>query len=474
MRLPVLTMATLVMFSATLGAQTNERPDYLKAVRAYADCLITHGQDVYGAATSPLFAEALDRRTLKLLEGEALNKAAAIKREEWGIRPHDRMLPGANPMHCMNLYEILYALTQVTGERKYAEQADASLKFFLQNCQSPATGLFYWGEHAGWDFRLDAPMQGGSANTHEFYFPWTLWDKCFALAPAACLKFARGLWDHQIGNQQTGDFSRHAAISKHGPGTTAPYPRHGGFYIETWAEAYKRTKDPVYLKAIETVATRLEAMRRSGGMIVGGSTAKPTLRPRAPGFAVSLGEVAPMLPDELGARLREIATANDDPPSEKKDTPPAEEEKKKNFWTSGYGGAGGEIATVANIRMLRYRQVKLPQYKTEILAAAEQYMKEEIDLTYPVYPGTVGKVILLMLNARELTGEKRYLDRADHFAREALKLFTGDGCPLPKATHMYDHYEAVTGADMLMMALMQLWAVEQQPPVSLPLTFADR
>jgi hypothetical protein len=181
-----------------------------------------------------------------------------------------------------------------------------------------------------------------------------------------------------------------------------------------------------------------------------------------------------MLPDDLAGKLREIAAANDDPAPTGASPAPPKDDKGQNLWSSGYGGSGGEIAGSADLRMLRYRQVKLDVYKTSILAAAERYMTNEIVLSYPVYPGTVGKVILLMLNAHELTGEQRYLDRADRLAQEAMKLFMGDGCPLPKATHVHDHYEAITGADMLMMSLLQLWAAEQKPPVSLSLVFTDR
>ena len=44
------------------------RHDYLRVVQDYADAMLTHGHDVYGAERSPLFAEALDRTTMRMLE----------------------------------------------------------------------------------------------------------------------------------------------------------------------------------------------------------------------------------------------------------------------------------------------------------------------------------------------------------------------------------------------------------------------
>ncbi len=496
--LPLLILAVTV--SSTPAEPTSSRPaklDALRAVTAYADCLLEHGRDTYGTEHSPLFAEALDRHTLKLLEGEALQRVAAIPFDQWGIRPHDRMLTAANPMHCENLYQVLYALTTVTGQKKYAVEADRSLKFFFQHCQSPATGLFYWGEHAGWDLIQDRPMEGRSANLHEFYRPWVLWDRSYQLAPAACRKFFLGLWEHQIGDQTTGQFSRHAAIAAHGPRTDAPYARHAGTYIATWAKAYQLTREPILLKAIEVVLEGQERNRREDGLLAGGSLKKGSRRTHDLGLAVSLGEAAPMLPEPLAARLRDVAQINDgDLAAARVSVSP-----DANLWSAGYGASGGQIASAACLRLLRYRQNGPPAYKdlshnrpsqagrpsrtelptglgtgpkTLVLDTARQYLTGPINFSFPVHPGTVGNVIQLLLDAHELTAEKAYLARAEALAAEAVQVFTGDGCPLPKASHLHDHYEAVTGADTLMMALLNLWARQQTPPRDLGLQFTDR
>jgi hypothetical protein len=297
-----------------------------------------------------------------------------------------------------------------------------------------------------------------------------LWERSWKLAPEACRRFALGLWEHQIGDHETGLYSRHAMIDKHGPGTDAPYPRHGGCYVETWAFAYKKTRDAVFLKAIETVVDGLEKMRRSGGMLPGGSlkTSKGSA-PRDASLAVSLWEASALLPASLAAKLREIARANDVPASlglSPKQTPP-------NLWSDGYGG-GGEIAGYANLLMLRYRQCQPDRYRERILAVADVYLTGPVNLSFPVYPGTFGKVIFLMLSAHELTGDARYLERADDLARQAVELFLPYNCPLPKATHIHDHYEAVTNADTWMMSLLSLWAARQNPPRKLSLVYTDR
>jgi len=132
------------------------------------------------------------------------------------------------------------------------------------------------------------------------------------------------------------------------------------------------------------------------------------------------------------------------------------------------------MAGSADVCMIRYRQVHVDAYRRVVLQTAEQYRNQEVNLSKPVWPGTMGNVILLMLNAHELTGEQKYLEAADRFAQKGLELFLGDGCPLPRASHVHDHYEAVTNGDTLMMALLRLWQVQNEPKRKLALVFTDR
>lgn len=465
-------LAVGVSGGVPVSADEPGEPGYLERVTAYANVMLEHGQDTYGETSGPLFAEELDRTTLRMLADEALEAAAAIPYETWGIRSHDRMLGGANPQHCTNLYQILYALTAITGEARYAEAADASVKYFFEQCQSEVTGLLYWGEHAGWDLRRDAPLETSSGNIHEFYRPWPLWERSWELAPEPCLRFARGLWEHQIGDHETGGFSRHAKISQHGPAPNAPYARHGGFYIEVWAYAYKKTGDAGFLHAIETVLNGLERARlNDGGYLVAGSLEKGSRRPCNISLAVSLELAAPHVPPELAATMRAVAAANDEVFAQTHSDPDAGKVRNENLWTNAYGS--GPRTGHANLLMLRYRQTGKDIYRRALLAEADLYREEEINLSSPVWPGTVGEAVWLMLDAHELTGNTGYLQTATRFARDGIALFLEDG-PLPKATHLHHHYEAVTNGDTLMMALLRLWKVQNPTSAPIALTYIDR
>jgi pectate lyase-like protein len=468
--------ATAILLTLASTLQGDEpQPDYLQTVKAYADTMLDHGQDTYGQEHTPLFAEELNPSTMQMLEGKALEKVAAIDRENWGIRSHDRMLGGANPQHCLNLYQILYALTKITGEKRYAAEADRSLTHFFENCQSDATGILYWGEHAGWDLRTNAPLEKRSGDIHEFFRPWILWNESWQLAPKPCRQFALGLWEHQIGDHETGDFSRHATISKHGPGTNAPYARHGGFYIETWAIAYSQTKDKVYLQAIRSVIEGLERARlHEGGYLVGGSTTRGGRRPYDVSLAISAETAAAHVPQDLATRLREVARANDEVFSKTVPdmaTASAQKVDAEALWSNAYGA--GPRAGRANVYMLRYRQSQNEAYRRATLQEADLYRNHDIDLTQPVWPGTIGDAIWLMLNGHELTSDDIYLQAADTFAQKAVATYLDLG-PLPRASQQHTHYEAVTNGDTLMMALLKLSLVQNPPESSVDLTYTNR
>ena len=56
------------------------------------------------------------------------------------------------------LYQTLYRLTEITGDGRYADAADASLRWFLLRHVNETTGLPAWGEHAGIERELTGTL----------------------------------------------------------------------------------------------------------------------------------------------------------------------------------------------------------------------------------------------------------------------------------------------------------------------------
>ncbi|MCE5251260.1 hypothetical protein LLG96_13670 [bacterium] len=487
--LALMAIVTLFCSSGNISKK-GTGPDYLAIVRSYADVMIEHGRDVYGTEHTPLFAVALDRSTFRVPEGDKLREILAIERADWGIRPHDRTVQGANPMQDQNLYQVLYALTEVTGDKTYTREADKALRWFFTHCQSPATGLFAWGEHIGWDFTTETIIDKLAGTTHEFARPWLLWGRSFELAPEPCRDFALGLRNHQIADLEKGLYSRHARYDVHGPDTGSEYPRHGGFYIATWAAAYEHTKDPVFLDAIDKLVTAFENRRnKTTGALMAETQSPDLMWPQSNlSLAVDLWDSAEKVPYWLADKMRACASKTDEVFLKiRHDLSPGgkgfmihtvtstlepgwwrggkPDDSMRHFtdtWATGYGDATD--AQIAMLCYLRYEQVPLEGYRRLVLDTAARYLTSEPDTTIALYPGALADAIALLLSVYRMTGEQRYLDRADVFGRRAVEIFFGDS-PLPRASSKHDHYEAITRGDTLVMDLLLLWMAENRTVV---------
>lgn len=434
---------------------------YFDTVRHYADTMLAHGTDKYGREHSPLLASALDRATLCL--------PVDLPPRTEGMREQDCVVTGANVMHDENLYRLLYTLADVTGERRYAAAADAALRFFLERCQSPATGLLAWGEHLGWDFQAEDIVAG--RHIHEFYRPWALWEQSFALAPEACRRFARGLWENQIGDHTTGNFSRHANYLKPGPKTGHEFPRHAGFYIQTWTAAYARTRESIFLTATETLARYFENRRTPTGGFPD-TTDKPRGIPWASCLsqAIDIDAAVAVVPEPLASFLREHARRTDDGflrhyaaglPADPAD-----------LWHTGYGKhSTPEHALICDARFRQNRQTAFRDLALNTARALLAPAPPPAGRT--LYPGAFAAVIGLLVRAHHHTGETAFLTRADEIAAQAIALFW-EQSPLPRASTAHDHYESLTRADSLAVALLELWSAHAQPDSPLLLDYIDR
>jgi hypothetical protein len=438
------------------GASAN----FLEVVKRYADTMIERGRDTYGPEKSGLLLSALDRSTLGLLQVRPA-PPGGIRRGDRPGRPWVEM-NGANPMLDQNLLRVFYVLSDLTGDPRYAKVADEELTWFFNHTLSPKTSLLPWGEHLSWDVVLDVPISGGEEMMHEFARPWMLWDRCFALAPEASAKFALGLWEHQIANHKTGGFDRHAPYSEHGPVDGKDFARHGAFYIGTWSQAWKHTTNEVFLRAIESILARFERKRvqKDGSLVA-------TLGP------LDLEPAAAMVPDPLAARLRAFAAKEDElilADLEKQlaggtnvYTPPK--------WQNGY--SAGTLASSAMFCLGRHEQTGKAAYRYLLVKIAEQYLGSRPDEDVDAWPQSFAHVISTQVAAYRLTEKKVFLDQAREFAQMATEIFWQDN-PLPRASKQTGHYEAITGADSLALALLEVHAATHGLTNHIPSNTIDR
>ena len=490
-------MKIIILCLLTLAAHAQDQ--LLTYVQAYADCMIKHGRDTYGETHSPLFAVTLDRKTNKLPDEALLKHLRDFSRNDWGVRNHDRILTGANPGQDQSLLHICYVLSEITKNEGYSKEADASLLYFLQHCQG-MTGLFAWGEHCGWDFITDkrATQDHKQDGTHEFCNNWELWERCFQLDPAATERFAKGLWEHQIADHKTGNFSRHAKIDRHEPGKDSQYPRHGGFYIRAWAAAYQHSKDPYYLNAITVLLGSYQNRRHPKTDAMLGETHKRGKQnsywaSSSVTLAVELHHCLDQVPESLAAKMRDCGKRTDNVYTSlahdlsgrggyvgnaKLDTlePFVIRKPSKNpyssLWTMAYGSSNS--AGPAYKCLLRYEQTGDERYKKLGIDGAERYLNGEIDREQVLWPLTFGNLIGMLTKAYRISGDERYLKRANDFAQQAIGLFMDNSSPLPKASNKHKHYEAITGGPLFMLALLDLHCANKKIALKTPLPFDNR
>jgi hypothetical protein len=463
-----------------------ENDRLLEIVKAYADALIEKGRDTYGDEYSPLFAAALDRSEMRLGSAEIFGKIP-------GVREHDRSLGGANPQMDQSLYAILYQLTSVTGDEKYAREADNALKYFFDNCQSSETGLMAWGEHLYWDFQNES---AGGTDLHEMNGEWPFWDQCYVLAPEASWRYAMGLWENQIDSKETGDYSRHARWSTRETYQGFEFPRYAGQMISTWTDAYVRKENTQnqrrgeLINAISTIVGRMEdnmKMSESGYLIAGraeqGDHINVVWLSSNLELARCLWDAAQQIRefDEiLAVRMEKLALKQDGDfhrtqhhifegggftvTLHAKTGEPRHRAMNNPYtavWATGYGYS--THANLANLLFARYQQLKnshpqlADQYKKLIISAADQYLSASPDKDELQKPDAFANVIELMINSYTLTGDEKFLRRAEYFAWIGIDLFLTDGNPLPMATNQHEHYEAITGGPDFMYALLQLY-----------------
>jgi hypothetical protein len=365
-----------------------------------------------------------------------------------------------------NLLRLLYFLRGLSGEDRYWQAADDAIKWFLENAQSPTTGLLPWGEQMCWDAMADEAASSLEERTHEFSRPWMLWERCFELAPDETRRFALGLWKGHVMDEETGEFSAGADFDGASPRPAIESFRQAGFFIRCWAEAYAYTRDETFLRATDALVARYEKRRdpETGRFEFGSG---PLGVCSALSMAIDCDGAARKVPEPLRTRLASLAASVDRSflslPHDLQDKhgfalslgPTAAEhaDPYSKLWEGSTGR--NTTAAVAMMCVSRYENTGRVGYGELIVAAADAYMESLPGDRVDAWPMTFGHAIRLELAAFRVTARRKYYDRAVELAGIAVESFFGNEA-LPRASLKSDHYESTTGADTLVLALAEL------------------
>jgi len=192
-----------------LSAQDNSY-NYLHYAQAFADRLLETAKDTYGPVQTELWASVINAKTGKIPRPEEEVPATA------GTRNHDRAVWGSNFYHDVSTVKLMFALSELTGEDRYREEAEAYVQSFLTYTQNPQTGLLGWGEHLYYHFYEDSVGVGIGIETqrdfsHEFLAATPPLELFWGIDSARTRKAIAGLRYHFRGFQtQSYLFNRHA------------------------------------------------------------------------------------------------------------------------------------------------------------------------------------------------------------------------------------------------------------------------
>ena len=496
-------MRKLILLLVSLAPCYAADARYLDVVRTFVDTMMARGTDHYGAVNSPLFAAMLDLKTMELpvqslpedfFRGDARQRQtyrSGFPNPPVGIRPGDRAPMGNNLEHDINLLRTMYELTAVTGDKKYAAHADAYIRFWLLNCQSPETGLMASGEHNSWDF----VREKGWADTHEVYRRFPFWDKLYAVDPHRAARLADAMWMSQIGNKKVGDFSRHAGYFSYRAETGAAYPRHSGFYMWAYANAYVQTRDPKFVNRVEVlIESRTGRRLQPFSLLVDPGNFQPE-KSLDPVLRLMLWDAAALVPGRTEAwrglvreldeedfvRTKTLLPNAREYPQPVTDKEKAAAEKFKDMsrpgtvlitsggartisatlspiWRMSYGSSG--VSGRGLMSLTRYYQTRDSRFLKRSEEVADRFVEEGIPkVKNDIWPCASGQVISLLVTlSREKTTPPAKAQRYMAFAREvagmAVQLYSRYG--LFRADGASEHYEAITGADDLLWGLLQL------------------
>lgn len=126
--------------------------------------------------------------------------------------PNRAEVPYSDAANQQNFYRTLVALSTVTGNPKYKNEAVATLAEFMLEYQN-SNGLMYWGGHRTVNLdTLEVQSTETENGPHELKNMLPYYELMLEINPTATMRFMRQLWTAHF-NWQTADLNRHGSYS---------------------------------------------------------------------------------------------------------------------------------------------------------------------------------------------------------------------------------------------------------------------
>jgi len=181
--------------------------EFLAAAARYGDTVITHGRDVYGPTKTPMFTRYLHR--------ERLRSPASIASMPPALGGAPRPIVQTQFDRTQNLLRTLAALSQATGNAKYAEAGMEATAHIFEEYAMPHSGLIVFGNHMTIDLLGDRSYSDGrSGDIFELEVVFPFYDFWHDVSPLKTERFVKGCWEVYVRDWHTMHYNRHAGFNK--------------------------------------------------------------------------------------------------------------------------------------------------------------------------------------------------------------------------------------------------------------------
>lgn len=487
--------APVLLSSGISEADVEKRP-YASYVAECLDQLMSHGTDRYGKVQKPLLVTILDVRSRTCPESPPEKSApwrGQFRKCFWKPR-------GSDLLTDQSTVDVLYLMTKLRGEAKYASFADSYQRAALE--LSDEKGFFWWGGHRFYDV-FDDTRCSPNGNYHEIHINLPRWGTLWQVDRAATQQELESIWKWHVIDKSTGQFNRHGDGHR-----GCDFAMCGGEMVYALAFLFQRTGEQAWLQRAELVADYHWRSRNSQtGLIPNRPNAGATrfdgshCDTSIPGhYCYDLLKAyeltgAKKFRDQALTYLRAYAKYGYDPASARfwgslrLDGTPEPGPRARNdyaqyeprglidLWQPYQLGYEHPLAT-AQAYAYAYQLTRDP----EMLATAQKWAEcirrappargcQEKETWYADYArrfapyGTFadlyGRTISLFLHLYVLTGQQAYLEDAQRTARTAVANLYYRG--LFRGHPAKPFYSSVDGVGFLLYGLVQLDLVLKQP-----------
>ncbi len=171
---------------------------FLEKVKQFADSVLQYGIDRYGECVTPLFVDGLNIYTHEPVTW-------SVEDQEWVL---------SNYANQQVLFRTFYALTQITGDVRYAQAAEKATEYVLNHLRNGK--LIAMGGHMAYDLKAKnkvfAPDKGP---VHELKCHYPFYELMWSVDTQQSMQYIDAIWEGHILHWDTLEFSRHGVPATH-------------------------------------------------------------------------------------------------------------------------------------------------------------------------------------------------------------------------------------------------------------------